>query len=119
MSDRRGRGTLLVGLVILVVGVVLLVDNLAVFQVSLRAVLFSIVLLVVGLFVFTSRLRAGRFDRLFLPSVLVLYGTLSVIEEFAWDEAMDLFVPLLVILVGVFVLTRPWRVRLARGQSGR
>lgn len=117
MSRGSGRGSLLVGIVILIVGVVLLLDNLAVVDVSLREALFGIVVLAVGLAVLGARLRAGRFDRLFLPAVLVLYGTLSALEEVAWPAAMDVFVPLLLVLVGVAVISRPWRRARTRRRS--
>ncbi len=119
MTDHRGRGSILVGLVIVVVGLVLLVDNLDLLAVSLRDALFGIVLLVAGLYLLLTRLAGRRFDRVFLPSVLVLYGALSVLDEVLRPDAMDLFVPLLVILLGLAFLSRPWRRSWSRRGSTR
>jgi hypothetical protein len=107
-ADRSDRG-LIVGLIILLVGLVLLVDRADLFRVSLGGALFGLTLLVVGLYLLLTRYREGRLDRLFLPSVLVLFGVLSVVEELTRWNAMEYFVPLLLVLLGLGYMTRPWR----------
>jgi len=115
MARDRGNRDLLVGLVFVIVGAVLLIDQTGVFDVSLSDALFGLVLASVGLYLFAARYRAGRLDRLFVPSLLVLFGALSVMDAVVEWDATAYFVPLLVVLLGVAFLTREWRRERTRG----
>lgn len=109
MSGNGLDRTQIIGLVIVLIGVVLLIDELELLSISLTGSLFGLVVLLVGVAMLVSRYQRRRLDRVFLPALLVLFGGLLVADEFTSFDAMDYFFPLLVILIGVAYISRPWR----------
>lgn len=114
---REDRPRQLLGLLIVLVGVVLLVDEAGVVAVDLTGALFGLVLTAIGLYLLVERYRERRLETVFVPALLVLFGGLLVVEDLTTVDAMDYFVPLLVVLVGLAFLTRSWRRAYSRGEA--
>jgi len=118
MSQReRIASRLAVGTVLVIVGLLLLFDQLGVLRFSVGSIIVGIFLVVLGLYRLYVGHREGRDNRIFLPGLFVLFGALFLVTTVFWPYAIQYFAALLIVFLGLGILVRSWREERSRRKS--
>ncbi|MCH7760437.1 hypothetical protein IIA15_03420 [candidate division TA06 bacterium] len=94
----RSRDRNFLGTIILTLGLLFLLNNLGILNISLGTIWLPLLLIVIGLWQIFSKGRPA-----FGPSILVGIGLLWLLQNFGWLEWRMIW-PLLLILVGIWIL---------------